>query len=133
VPLQPHEPIVGEGVFSHESGIHTAAILVHPAIYQFISETTVGGTQRFVFGKHSGTAAVEAALGKHSELLAAHGIPVDALLVERVLERVKELREQRIAANREPRAIDDYYAHYSELGIGEAALVELALELSISR
>ena len=23
VPMQPHEPIVGEGVFSHESGIHT--------------------------------------------------------------------------------------------------------------
>ena len=51
------EPIIGEGVFSHESGIHTAAILVHPAIYQFIREDTVGGATRFVFGKHSGTAA----------------------------------------------------------------------------
>ena len=36
IPIQPHEPIIGEGVFSHESGLHTAAILVHPAIYQFI-------------------------------------------------------------------------------------------------
>src|SRR5439155_3062750 len=43
VPIQPHEPIIGEGVFSHESGIHTAAILVHPAIYQFIREQDVGG------------------------------------------------------------------------------------------
>ena len=66
VPLPPHEPIVGEGVFSHESGIHTAAILIHPAIYQFIREETVGGTHRFVFGKHSGAAAVEAVLEKHA-------------------------------------------------------------------
>ena len=82
--MQPHEPIVGEGVFSHESGIHTAAILVHPAIYQFIREETVGGTHRFVFGKHSGAAAVEAVLADHSGLLEAHGVTVDAGLVERL-------------------------------------------------
>ena len=81
VPLPPHEPIVGEGVFSHESGIHTAAILVHPAIYQFIREETVGGTHRFVFGKHSGAAAVEAVLEAHADLLAAHGVAVDETLV----------------------------------------------------
>src|SRR2546422_1144535 len=53
--LQPHEPIVGEGVFKHESGIHTAAIAIHPAIYQFIAEEAVGGEQRFVFGDRKST------------------------------------------------------------------------------
>src|SRR5439155_3271541 len=81
VPIQPHEPIIGEGVFSHESGIHTAAILVHPAIYQFIREETVGGTRRFVFGKHSGAAAVEAVLAQHADLLAAHRVMVGEELV----------------------------------------------------
>ncbi len=132
VPLPPHEPIVGEGVFSHESGIHTAAILVHPAIYQFIREETVGGTQRFVFGKHSGAAAVEAVLAHHADRLAAQGITVDASLVERVLDRVKQLRELRIAANHHTRAIDDYYRNYSQLGISEAAVIELAFESAVA-
>jgi isopropylmalate/homocitrate/citramalate synthase len=131
VPIQPHEPIVGEGVFSHESGIHTAAILVHPAIYQFIREETVGGTHRFVFGKHSGTAAVEAVLDRHAELLAAHGVTVDEGLVVRVLDRVKALREQNIGSNHAARAVSDFYRHYSALGIGEAALLELALETAV--
>jgi isopropylmalate/homocitrate/citramalate synthase len=131
VPLPPHEPIVGEGVFSHESGIHTAAILVHPAIYQFIREETVGGTHRFVFGKHSGAAAVEAVLGTHAAMLATHGVSVDADLVARVLERVKQLREQNIESGHAARAVDDFYRNYSALGIGEAALLELALETAL--
>jgi len=130
VPVQVHEPIIGEGVFSHESGIHTAAILVHPAIYQFIREDIVGGTHRFVFGKHSGTAAVEAVLEQHASLLAAQGVTVDAELVTKVLDRVKELREQQIASAGSARAIRDFYRNYSELGIGEAALVELAIDVA---
>jgi isopropylmalate/homocitrate/citramalate synthase len=128
VPLPPHEPIVGEGVFSHESGIHTAAILIHPAIYQFIREETVGGTHRFVFGKHSGAAAVEAVLEKHADVLGANGVLVNQALVAAVLDRVKQLRESMIATGQHTRAVDDFYRNYDRLGIGEAALVELALE-----
>jgi isopropylmalate/homocitrate/citramalate synthase len=128
IPIQPHEPIVGEGVFSHESGIHTAAILVHPAIYQFIRERDVGGTQRFIFGKHSGAAAVEAVLTRHGDLLAGHGIAVDEALVARVLDRVKELRERKIAAGDGARAVRTFYENYERLGVSEAALIEIALE-----
>jgi isopropylmalate/homocitrate/citramalate synthase len=129
VPVQPHEPIIGEGVFSHESGIHTAAILVHPAIYQVIREQDVGATQRFVFGKHSGAAAVEAVLTKNAALLASHGITIDEPLVARVLDRVKELRERQIDVGHGARAIREFYDNYQRLGIAEAALLELALEL----
>jgi 2-isopropylmalate synthase len=128
IPIQPHEPIVGEGVFSHESGIHTAAILVHPAIYQFIREQDVGGTQRFVFGKHSGAAAVEAVLTRHGDLLAAQGIGIDETLVARVLDRVKQLREQQIAAGGSAEAVRSFYENYERLGVSEAALIEIALE-----
>ena len=133
VPIQPHEPIVGEGVFSHESGIHTAAILVHPAIYQVIREQDVGGTQRFVFGKHSGAAAVEAVLTRHATLLASHGITVDETLVSRVLDRVKDLRERQIALGHTARAVREFYENYARLGIAEAALIEIALELNVAR
>jgi isopropylmalate/homocitrate/citramalate synthase len=129
VPIQPHEPIIGEGVFSHESGIHTAAILVHPAIYQFIREQEVGGTHRFVFGKHSGTAAVEAVLTAQAPLLAAHNVTVNEDLVNRVLERVKALRETMIRSGEQERAVEQYYGNYRRLGIAEEALVELALEV----
>ncbi len=127
IPVQVQEPIIGDGVCSHESGIHTAAILVHPAIYQFIREDSVGGTTRFVFGKHSGTAAVHAVLERHAATLAAHGVTLDDALVAAVLERVKSLRGERIATRHSARAIDDFYRHYGDLGIGEVALVELAL------
>src|SRR2546422_8656638 len=94
IPLQPHEPIVGEGVFKHESGIHTAAIAIHPAIYQFIAEESVGGEQRFVFGKHSGAAAVESVLAKHTKALRERGVEISPDLVKQVLDCVKALREQ---------------------------------------
>lgn len=129
VPIQPHEPIIGEGVFSHESGIHTAAILVHPAIYQFIREEAVGGTHRFVFGKHSGTAAVEAVLQAHEPLLRAQGVAIDETLVNRVLEKVKLLREARIQTNDQARGVEQFYDSYRRLGIPEEALVELALSV----
>jgi isopropylmalate/homocitrate/citramalate synthase len=129
VPVQPHEPIVGEGVFAHESGIHTAAIVVHPAIYQFIREQEVGGTLRFVFGKHSGVAAVEAALQRHGPLLAAQGIRVDDDLVARVLDRAKELRTAQIHTGHARQAVESFYRHYDSLGISEAALVEIALDV----
>ena len=129
IAIQPHEPIIGEGVFSHESGMHTAAILVHPAIYQFIHEQDVGGTHRFVFGKHSGGSAVEAVLKKHEPLLTAQGVVLDDDLVKRALNRVKELREAQIEQGMGPRAVDQYYRSYHQLGITEMALVELVLEM----
>lgn len=128
IPVQPHEPIIGEGVFSHESGIHTAAILVHPAIYQFIREQEVGGTHRFVFGKHSGRAAVDDVLARHASLLAEHHVSLTDDLVAEVLDRVKALREEHIGSQQS--AVDSYYANYHRLGVSEAALVELALEVA---
>ena len=129
IPLEPHEPIVGEGVFKHESGIHTAAIAIHPAIYQFISEDSVGGEQRFVFGKHSGAAAVESVLAKHSKVLEEHRIEISPELVKRVLEQVKRLREESLPEKGYPDAIHRHYQHYYALGLSEERIVELALQV----
>jgi isopropylmalate/homocitrate/citramalate synthase len=133
VPLQPHEPIVGEGVFKHESGIHTAAIAVHPAIYQFIAEESVGGEQRFVFGKHSGAAAVEAVLAKHAAVLRELGVEMSPDLVKRTLERVKRLREQSLPPKGYADAVASHYRHYYSLGLSEERIVELALEAHSKR
>ncbi len=132
VPIQPHEPIIGEGVFLHESGIHTAGIMIHPAIYQFIREETVGGRHGFVFGKHSGAGAVEEVLKKHAARLQSHGVAVDEALAAATLEKVKELRSQMIASGHTQRAVARYYADYAQLGIGEEALVDLVLKMKAS-
>jgi len=79
LPVGATEPIIGHNVFSHETGIHTAGITIHPAIYQVIEPETVGGQLRFLFGKHSGAMAIEAVLQRHGEELKAAGVEVTPL------------------------------------------------------
>jgi hypothetical protein len=83
-----------------------------------------------VFGKHSGAAAVQAVLEAHAPQLERHGIRVDERLAERVLDRVKQLREEQITTRQSADAIRDFYRHYGNLGVSEVAVVELALEAS---
>jgi isopropylmalate/homocitrate/citramalate synthase len=125
--VQVNEPIVGEGVFSHESGIHTSGILIHPAIYQFIREQVVGGTQRFVFGKHTGTASVEYVLHKNEAALNSAGIAITDDLIKRLTAKVKDLREARMKTDSPERFIAEYYRNYHALGIPEEELLQLAL------
>ena len=125
IPMQPHEPIIGEGVFSHESGIHTAGIMIHPAIYQFIREGEVGGVHRFVFGKHSGAAAVEAVLTKHQARLTQEHLEITPDLVKQALELVKVKREAMIQEGNTQSFMDEYYRRYNVLGISEERLIEL--------
>ena len=68
------EPIIGHNVFSHETGIHTAGMMIHPAIYQVVEPESVGGHLRFLFGKHSGAMAIEAVLARHQAELSAAGV-----------------------------------------------------------
>ncbi|HJV65625.1 MAG TPA: homocitrate synthase [Geomonas sp.] len=47
--------VVGERVFSHESGLHTDGVLKNPANYEGFQPEEVGLTRHIVAGKHSGT------------------------------------------------------------------------------
>ncbi|OGF50129.1 MAG: hypothetical protein A2044_00445 [Candidatus Firestonebacteria bacterium GWA2_43_8] len=124
--IQPHEPIIGEGVFAHESGIHTAGILIHPAIYQVIREEEVGGKRRFVFGKHSGAGAVEDVLKQNEKLLKAKAIEITDELIMKALKKVKAIRES--TARDYQDIVDDYYKKYKNLGVSEEQLLELVLK-----
>ena len=57
-PLPWHKSIVGEGVFTHESGIHVDGMLKDPRNYQGVDPMRVGRQHTLVLGKHSGSAAV---------------------------------------------------------------------------
>ncbi len=128
IPVSAHEPIIGQGVFTHESGIHTAGILIDPAIYQVIPPDLVGARIRYVFGKHSGLGAVKAVLEKpeYRAGLERDGVDVTTELIEAVALFVKDARQKRTRSDQFTSVAEAYYREYDRLGISELRLVELA-------
>ena len=68
-PLPWHKSIVGEGVFTHESGIHVDGILKDPRNYQGVDPAAVGRQHTLVLGKHSGSSAVRSRYAEMGILL----------------------------------------------------------------
>jgi homocitrate synthase NifV len=54
----PWQPIVGDNVFAHESGIHAKGMLKDTSTFEPFPPHIVGGERRYVLGKHSGRALV---------------------------------------------------------------------------
>ncbi len=86
--------IVGEGVFTHESGIHVDGLLKDPANYQAVDPAEVGRVHTMVLGKHSGASGVMLAYEKS-------GVKLDrsdaALLLPRVRDFVVRNKRAPIA------------------------------------
>lgn len=60
--IPPNKPIVGDAVFSHESGIHVDGLLKNAETYEALSPSMFGRERQLVLGRHSGRAAVLNAL-----------------------------------------------------------------------
>jgi homocitrate synthase NifV len=95
-PVPVGKPIVGENVFTHESGIHVSALLRDPRTYQALDPAELGRNHRLVLGKHSGLASV---LHACREI----GLEVDAPQARAVLAQV---RRHAAAAKTVPTADD---------------------------
>jgi isopropylmalate/homocitrate/citramalate synthase len=126
LPVGATEPIIGHNVFSHETGIHTAGITIHPSIYQVVEPEAVGGHLRFLFGKHSGAMAIEAVLTRHRDELKAEGVEVTPQLVQLLLRLVKEVREKKAIVSQHLDGVRNYYAHLERLGLTEEDLLAYA-------
>lgn len=87
VVVPPNKPIVGDNAFTHESGIHTSALLKDSRTYEPISPESVGRKRVIVLGKHAGKASVEAIL---KEL----GYSANQQQLEEILARIKELGDK---------------------------------------
>jgi homocitrate synthase NifV len=58
-PVSPTAPVVGERVFTHESGIHCHAMFKEKRAYEPFAPQSVGrDDRRYVLGAHSGTFAI---------------------------------------------------------------------------
>jgi hypothetical protein len=82
-PIAPTKAVIGEAIFSVESGIHVDGLCKSPDLYELFPPESVGRERRIIMGKHSGKGAVMAKC-------AALGLPVTVDLAGRVLQRVKE-------------------------------------------
>ncbi|MFN3384362.1 MAG: alpha-isopropylmalate synthase regulatory domain-containing protein, partial [Archaeoglobaceae archaeon] len=83
----PNTPLVGDTAFTHESGIHSSALLQDSRTYEPISPESVGRKRVIVLGKHAGKASVEAIL---KEL----GYSANQQQLEEILARIKELGDK---------------------------------------
>ncbi len=60
-PVGWHKSVVGEGIFTHEAGIHVDGLLKDFKNYQHIDPALLGRHHRVLLGKHSGARSVLAA------------------------------------------------------------------------
>ncbi|MFB6101926.1 MAG: LeuA family protein [Haloplanus sp.] len=81
--VDPRTPVLGEAVTTHESGIHTAAMLRDPGTFEPFDPATFGGERRLVFGAGSGRGSARA-------LLERAGVDPTDERVDRLLDRLAE-------------------------------------------
>lgn len=65
--VPPAKPVVGERVYRHESGLHTAAMLREPSTYEAFDPHGYGGQRELLFGTSTGRGAVRALLADEGE------------------------------------------------------------------
>ncbi|MFQ5837251.1 MAG: LeuA family protein [Thermoplasmata archaeon] len=88
VPVAVSKPIVGYNAFRHESGIHTHGVLMHTLTYEPIQPRLVGNRRVFIFGKHTGAAAVE-------DRLQRAGVEAGKEKVMEIVAAIKERAERK--------------------------------------
>ncbi len=93
-PVPDWKAVVGENVFSHESGLHADGVLKNPVNYEGFDPKEVGLSRKMVLGKHSGSHGL---LYRLRQL----GIDPDARTIAGLLLQVRTL------AQRNKRPLDD--------------------------
>ena len=89
-PLSQYKPIVGDYAFSHESGLHIAAILAHPLTYEPINPRMVGRRRKFYYGKFSGSKSITYALKNKIKVL---DLDIPEEIIRKIVNEVKSKHE----------------------------------------
>lgn len=85
--VPPNKSIVGENAFTHESGIHTSALLKDSNTYEPISPEVIGRKRVIVLGKHAGKASVEA-------IMRELGYRATSEQMSEILNRIKDIGDK---------------------------------------
>jgi homocitrate synthase NifV len=81
--IPPNKAIVGDHIFTHESGIHVDGLLKDQRTYQSLDPLLFGRSNRIVIGKHSGLSAI-------TSLLSDLHLPASTDEMRGILVRVRE-------------------------------------------
>lgn len=111
-PVNAGKSIVGDAVFTHESGIHVDGLLKDRANYEAFRPEELGREHRLVLGKHSGSHGVMAAYARL-------GISLDALQAQELLARIRA----HVSATKRPPTDEDLIRFYLVALPESAALV----------
>lgn len=87
-PVPAWKPVVGEGVFAHESGLHVDGVLKDPRNYEPFEPGEVGSSRRLVLGKHT---------GRHGLAARVQGLGLDpsSVCLSTLLRRVRAISQRR--------------------------------------
>jgi homocitrate synthase NifV len=113
-PVAWHKSLVGDGAFTHESGIHVDGLLKDPRNYQGVDPAEMGRDHRLVLGKHSGRRAVRQA---YAELLA---LDLDLTHAELVVPLVRRF----VTRTKRPPMVPELRRFLNEIGHPQAALIQ---------
>jgi isopropylmalate/homocitrate/citramalate synthase len=86
IPIQPHKPIIGENIFSHEVDEHVRGMLAHPLIYEPFPPEMIERETTFYFGGQAGKQMVESRLE-------SAGIKATPSQIEEIIRRMRSMRE----------------------------------------
>ncbi len=90
-PVPEYKAVVGERVFSHESGLHADGVLKNPANYEGFDPAEVGLKRHMVIGKHSGSHGLNARLMRL-------GVALGRRELDRVLNSVRAASQKKKCA-----------------------------------
>lgn len=106
--VSPLKSLVGERVFSHESGIHVDGLIKDPCNYQGVDPAELGRRHDFVLGKHSGTRGL---IYAYAQL----GIVLERDTAQRILREVRRFAER---TKRSPTAGELAAFHRTQQSLG---------------
>lgn len=110
-----NKSIVGEAVFTHESGIHVDGLLKNASTYESFDPSELGRERRTVLGKHSGSQSVRSAYGAMGVMLD------DDALTARLLNRI---RQHAMLTKQTPSTADLHrFLNLSLAGVGGGAVL----------
>lgn len=112
-PVSWQKSLVGEGVFTHEAGIHVDGLLKDPANYQGLDPADLGRAHRMVLGKHSGTQGVCLA---YAEL----GVAISREEAEVLLPRIRTF----VTCHKRQLTADELMALYQPFGEGGSVCLQ---------
>lgn len=108
--VAPNKSIVGEAVFTHESGLHVDGLLKDPATYEGFNPAEVGRQRRVVLGKHSGSHSLKYVYQQLGIRLQEDEMP----------ELLRRVRMFAVAVKRNPKAEDLMRLYLENISMNES-------------